>query len=821
MCEISGEKSELLHSDTVELQQAESALKQACDKLEDQLEKTIAELAKYQEAAAKEISNSLASFKNQRQRVESLLKYADSQLEIHLENLPLAVLEWDRQSLKRWSSQAETIFGWTAEEIIGQDWHQLRFIFDEDFEVVNNLCDRLLQGREQHNINYNRNYTKDGSVIYCEWYNSVLFDEDGKVTSILSFARDITDRKQIEEKLHQHKQEFTTLLENSPDITARFDKQLRHVYVNQAVELTSGMPASAFIGKTNRELGMPDNICNLWDETLQKVFLTGQQQTIQFQFSTPKGKRYYDCRAVPELAKDNSVESVLAIVRDITALKQVEEQLRQSEARFQLALKNSPIVVFNQDLELRYTWIYNPALGVCPDSIIGKKDSDLISHVDAEDLTKIKRRVLETGVGTREEVQMIVADKTYFYDLTVEPLRDSNGLVVGITCTTTDISDRKRQEAELKELNETLEAQVAQRTVELETFLNALPDYIFVVERENMQLLFVNNTIAKASGFENRHQMQGKTIFECFPPEISSQFARQNRQVFESRETLHLQETITLPIGTIHFDTFKIPLKKPNGEVYGLIGTSRDITELIETKQALSKRTQELEIANKELESFSYSVSHDLRAPLRHISGFEAALRRQLELTGALSDHKTVRYLDLIHNSSYKMGLLIDGMLTLSRLGRRELRKIPVNLRLLAENAFNLALFQIATDEDRVIEFEVKEMPRAIADETLLQQVFANLIANAIKFSRDRNPAIITVSSLSDGTIFVKDNGVGFDMKYASQLFGTFQRLHSQEGFEGTGIGLAIAQRIIHRHGGTIWAQSTPDRGATFYFKLL
>ena len=821
MCEISGEKSDLLHSDTVELQQAESALKQACDKLEDQLEKTIAELAKYQEAAAKEISNSLASFKNQRQRVESLLKRPDSQLEIHLENLPLAVLEWDRQSLKRWSSQAEKIFGWTAEEIIGQDWHHLRFIFDEDFEVVNNLCDRLLQGREQHNIHYNRNYTKDGSVIYCEWYNSVLFDEEGKAKSILSFARDVTDRKQIEEKLRQHQQEFTTLVENSPDITTRFDKQLRHIYVNQAVTLATGMPASAFIGKTNQELGMPETLCALWDENFQKVFRTGQQQTIQFEFSTPTGKKYYDCRAVPEFAQDNSVESVLAIVRDISALKQVEEQLRESEARFQIALKNSPIVVFNQDSDLRYTWIYNPTFGFSPDSMIGKKDSDLISQADAENLTKIKRRVLETGIGTREEVQMIVAGEVYFYNLTVEPLHDANGAVVGITCTTTDISDRKRQEAQLKELNETLEAQVAQRTAELETFLNALPDYIFVVDRENMQLLFVNNSIAKASGFENRHQMQGKTIFECFPPEISSQFAQQNLQVFESGEMLHLQESITLPIGTIHFDTFKIPLKKPNGEVYALIGSSRDITELIETKQALSKRTQELEIANKELESFSYSVSHDLRAPLRHISGFEAALRRQLELSGALRDCKTVRYLELIHNSSHKMGLLIDGMLTLSRLGRRELRKMPVNLRLLAENAFNLALFQIATDEDRVIEFEVKEMPRAIADETLLQQVFANLIANAVKFSRDRNPAIITVGSLSDGTIFVKDNGIGFDMKYASQLFGTFQRLHSQEDFEGTGIGLAIAQRIIHRHGGTIWARSTPDRGATFYFKLL
>ncbi|HLO51328.1 MAG TPA: ATP-binding protein [Kamptonema sp.] len=506
---------------------------------------------------------------------------------------------------------------------------------------------------------------------------------------------------------------------------------------------------------------------------------------------------------------------------DITELKQVEAQLRESEARFQTALKNSPTVVFNQDLELRYTWIYNPALGYCVDSMLGKIDADMIDNVSAKHLTEIKKKVLETGIGTREEVKILVAGEFYFYDLTVEPLRDSNGVVIGITCATTDISVHKRQEAELKQLSETLEDQVSQRTAELQTFFDALPDYIFVVDRENMRMAFVNDCFAKAIGFENRQQIQGKTIFECFPPALALRFAEQNLQVFESGETLHLQETMSLPIGTIHFDTFKIPLKKPNGEVYALIGTSRNITELIETKQALSKRTQELEITNQELESFSYSVSHDLRTPLRHILGFEDALRKQLELSGALSDNKTVRYLELIHNSSKKMWLLIEGMLALSRLGRRELMQVPVNLKLLAETAFNLALPQIPTDEDRVIEFEVKEMPAAIADEALLQQVFTNLIANAVKFSRDRNPAKITVDSLSDGTIFVKDNGVGFDQKYADQLFGVFQRLHSQQEFEGTGIGLAIARRIIHRHGGKIWAFSELGQGATFYFKLL
>ncbi len=243
----------------------------------------------------------------------------------------------------------------------------------------------------------------------------------------------------------------------------------------------------------------------------------------------------------------------------------------------------------------------------------------------------------------------------------------------------------------------------------------------------------------------------------------------------------------------------------------------KHLNETLEIK--VQERTAQLEATNRELDSFSYSVSHDLRAPLRHINGFVDALMQQLETLGTYDDLKTAHYLQVIQASSKKMSLLIDGLLTLSRLGRKQLEKYPVNLRALVENAIALVESQ-STQGQLSIEFEIGELPTVMGDATLLQQVFSNLIDNAVKFSRNRNPARIAVGTLQDRTLFVKDNGVGFNMEYADQLFGAFQRLHSSNEFEGTGIGLAIVQRIIHRHGGKIWAQSQSEQGATFYFTL-
>lgn len=235
-----------------------------------------------------------------------------------------------------------------------------------------------------------------------------------------------------------------------------------------------------------------------------------------------------------------------------------------------------------------------------------------------------------------------------------------------------------------------------------------------------------------------------------------------------------------------------------------------------ELEQRVEVRTAELEASNKELEAFSYSVSHDLRAPLRGIDGFSQAL---LEDFGEELDETASRYLQRVRASAQRMGQLIDDLLSFSRLSRSEMTVETVDIGALATNAFKELQ---AEDPQRQIEVEVAADLSAEGDRQLLGVVLKNLLENAWKFTRQQERARIELGTLPNQpeVFFVADNGAGFDMRYAGKLFGAFQRLHSDRDFEGTGIGLATVQRIIHRHGGRIWAEAEPDKGATFYFTL-
>jgi len=236
-----------------------------------------------------------------------------------------------------------------------------------------------------------------------------------------------------------------------------------------------------------------------------------------------------------------------------------------------------------------------------------------------------------------------------------------------------------------------------------------------------------------------------------------------------------------------------------------------------ELERRVADRTAQLEAANKELESFSYSVAHDLRAPLRAMDGFS---RMAIEDFAPALPEEGQRYLHLIRDNAQQMGRLIDDLLTFSRLGRQAVNRQPVKTAALVR--------QVIADlrheqEGREVTFVVGDLPDCSADPALLKQVFTNLLSNALKFTRRRDEPRIEVSSHIDGdqpVYTVKDNGVGFDMQYAGKLFGVFQRLHRAEDYEGTGVGLAIVQRIVHRHGGRIWAEAAVDTGATFHFTL-
>jgi light-regulated signal transduction histidine kinase (bacteriophytochrome) len=271
-----------------------------------------------------------------------------------------------------------------------------------------------------------------------------------------------------------------------------------------------------------------------------------------------------------------------------------------------------------------------------------------------------------------------------------------------------------------------------------------------------------------------------------------------------------------------------VPILDAAGRVYRILGVSRDVTDQFraeeqvrtlnrELEARVAARTAELQAAKDELEAFAYSVSHDLRAPVRHMDGFVGLLRARI---GETLDPQSLAHLDAVAASARRMGALIDDLLSFSRMGRRDLVRTPVDLAALAAEA-RAELAPEAAGRD--VRWRIADLPVVSGDGAMLRQVLVNLLANALKFTRTRPVAEVELraaASPAEVVVSVRDNGVGFDMKHAGKLFGVFQRLHRAEEFEGTGIGLATVRRIVGRHGGRVWAEARLDEGATFSFAL-
>jgi PAS domain S-box-containing protein len=381
---------------------------------------------------------------------------------------------------------------------------------------------------------------------------------------------------------------------------------------------------------------------------------------------------------------------------------------------------------------------------------------------------------------------------------------------------------RRRIERELLESKDDLEKEVVERTQQA-SLLDLTHDTIFVRDMSNT-ITYWNRGAQELYGWmpeqaigKRSHDLL-RTVFPLALGDIYEELLRTGRWEGELRHTK--SDGVTVAVSS------RWSLRRDENErPAAILETSNDISghkrreeEIRGLNAELAKWSAELEVANKELEAFAYSVSHDLRAPLRHMAGFAELLQKR---ASSVLDDKSQRYMTMILESAKRMGDLIDDLLAFSRMGRVEAQMTVVDLDQLVKEVVSEARQET---EGREIVWRIDPLPTCYGDRSMLRIVLVNLVSNAIKFTRQRARAEIEIGcakgSEQEAVVFVRDNGAGFDMKYVDKLFGVFQRLHHADAFEGTGIGLATVQRIIHRHKGNVRAEGAVDQGATFHFSV-
>lgn len=385
------------------------------------------------------------------------------------------------------------------------------------------------------------------------------------------------------------------------------------------------------------------------------------------------------------------------------------------------------------------------------------------------------------------------------------PIRDRAGLLMGVVLVFRDVSEQRKAED--------IQAQFA-------AMVESSADAILSTSLDGM-ITSWNKAAAQMFGYSSE-EIIGQSATLLTPSDITNGTG----QGAPEAQTSHIETSRIQKNGNRLDVSISIsPINAAAGRTVGISQIIRDISSrkqsearVSELNTELRERAAQLEAANTELESFSYSVSHDLRAPLRHVQGYVEMLTREIE--GQLSD-KTRHYVTTISKAGREMGELIDSLLAFSRMGRSEMREGVVDLDVIIQECRKT--FELTT-LDRTIHWKIHPMPKVLGDVTMIKQVLANLLGNAVKYTRNRREAEIEIGCAGKeenrSIFFVSDNGAGFDMKYSDKLFGVFQRLHRSDEFEGTGIGLANVRRIILRHGGRTWAEGQVDIGATFYFTL-
>ncbi len=614
-------------------------------------------------------------------------------------------------------------------------------------------------------------------------YNaSVYRDEKGSVLGVFAAARDVTAQKFAS-------QYARSLIEASLDPLVTISPDGKVTDVNEATVRATEVPRNELIGSDfSSYFTDPEEARQGYVQAFKEGTVTDYPLTIRATSGRLTDVLY---NATVYRDEKGSVLGVFAAARDVTERKKVEDQLHATSAYARSLIEASldPLVTISPDGKITdVNHATELITGVSREWLIGTDFSNYFTEPgkarQGYRLTFKEGYVKDYPLALRHASGRVV---DVLYNATV--YRDALGKVRGVFAAARDVTESKKTSQYARSLIE----------ASLDPLVTISPDG---------KVTDVNEATVKVTGV-TRSLLVGTDFSNYF---TEPEKARQGYlRAFKEGSVTDYPLTIRSTSGKLTDVLYNASVyRDEKGNVLGVFAAARDYSRV---RQA----SQQLEESNKELEAFSYSVSHDLRAPLRAIDSFAKIFEEQY---ANQLDKEGNRLLSVIQNNAQQMGKLIDDLLSFSRLGRHELRLQELEMASLVK-VVSQELRETAPD--REIKFTVHDLPAARVDASLFKQVWANLLSNAIKFTKGKKVAVIEVGSerKGDQTIyFVKDNGVGFDMQYVNKLFGVFQRLHEKEEFEGSGVGLAIVERIVTRHGGRVWAEGKPDEGATFFFTL-
>jgi PAS domain S-box-containing protein len=648
-------------------------------------------------------------------------------------------------------------------------------------------------------------------------------------SALAQAQKELGERQRAELELREKEERFREVYESTSEHIFLLDvtPEGRFYYHgwNPANARAAGITSEELAGMTPEQLFPPDQAQRVRANYQRCI---DQDRSIQYEHALTFGGKLLDFNVTlfPVRNEVGKIHRIVGVARNVTEQKQAENELRESEERFREVFEASSDYIFLLDVTQEGKFYYhswNPSCeragGFSSAQLAGKIPEDLFPPDQARSVAAAYQRCIDQNASIGYAETLKLGGKWYQFHTTLFPVRNAAGRVHRIVGVAHDVTEARRAEAELRESEDRYRI-VVEQTGQM----------VYEYDAATGRLSW-RGAIEKLTGFtvEEFQQVNIHKWEEMIHPEDRAAAMDAFHKAMEVVGEYHVEYRFQCKrSGYIHIEDHGLFLPGPDGKSERMLGVMADITNFKEAERELRqsrdeleervrKRTRELQTVNKELEAFTYSVSHDLRSPARVVESFADLL---IEDYAKDMPEEAQQFLGEIKTGAQRMSALIQGLLRLSHVDREPLVPRCVKLGVLVREIIEELKRE---QKGREMEIRLGELPDSMGDPALLRQVFVNLLNNSIKFTGGRAKALIEVGCKIEGerpVCFVRDNGVGFDIQKADKLFGLFQRLHSPDEFTGTGVGLSIVQRIIHRHGGRIWAESEMDKGTTFYFTL-